>query len=44
MYIVWKTACSNTEGSGACSIIYTKMKLGSESTPGPWYGRKEICH
>jgi hypothetical protein len=18
--------------------------LGAESTPGPWYGRKEICH
>ena len=26
MYIVWKTACSTTEGSGACSINYTKKK------------------
>ena len=27
MYIVWKTACSTTEGSGACSINYTKKKV-----------------
>ena len=40
MYIVWKTACSTTEGSGACSINYTKKiptnerlhKIGLSST------------
>ena len=24
MYIVWKTTCSTTEGSGACSVNYKK--------------------
>jgi len=26
MYIVWNTACSTAECSGACSINYTKKK------------------
>jgi hypothetical protein len=27
-----------------CCCSWYSFSLGAESTPGPWYGRKEICH
>jgi hypothetical protein len=43
----WKVVRSSASHTGR---LYTQecswysFSLGAESTPGPWYGRKEVCH